>query len=306
MVYAQGRILKVKVPHSSQTANTPGLRGKIIEFSAQSRKRMIDLLARIDTDNAGFVCFITLTYPDLDGPPSHEITERDRRTFLKRIARRFPESSAIWRREHEPRKSGEQAGAIYPHYHMLFFGMPFFDCDELNAIWREIMNYPDYVRTEIKGIKSWRQAMYYLSKYMAKIARQGDGSQPDGQAPAGEAGTDDGGNAAGSLVYGTYLTGDNKINNEPGKKLLPVGRAWGVFNRHNLPLAELHSASLPAGQWMEAVKDAAAQVWPGVNAVDGYGFTLFLDNPTRSKQWFDGISKLANVLPLKPDDGIPF
>ncbi len=296
-VFAQGRILKVKVPRSGLVDPVVGIRGAISQFSAQSRKRMLDLLARIDLENAGFVCFLTLTYPGRNGPPSHDETERDRRTFLKRMDRRFPESSAIWRREIEPRKTGEFTGVEFPHYHLMFFGLPFFEHEELNELWAAVLNYDGYVRTEIKGLKSWKQAMYYLSKYMAKTQQRQPGS-------GGEADRR-------SLVNVTYMTGEEKENGEEekNKKNDPperIGRSWGVFHRKLLPMAEEHIASVPDGEWLWDAKDAAALIWPGVNNYEGCGFTLYTDYLEQSAQWFHEICTRANELPVPPDDGIPF
>ncbi len=313
-VFAQGRILKVKVPHTAPTKPVVGIRGEIQEFSPQSRKRMLDKLARIDFENAGFVCFLTLTYPDRNGPPSHKETERDRRTFFKRMARRFPESSAIWRREHEARKTGEFRGEEFPHYHMMFFGLPFFEHEALNEIWREVIGYEGYVRTEIKGLENWKQAMYYLSKYMAKTQQQRPGS--GGATPSEEASgmpetPADGEADRRSLVYVTYMTGEeiengeeenNKKNDTPER----IGRSWGVFHRKLLPMAEEHSASVPAGEWLWDAKDAAADFWPGINSYPGLGFTLYTPGLEKSAAWFHEICERAYELPEPPDDGIPF
>ena len=313
-VSAQGRILKVKVPQSGRHNPVVGIRGAISVFSAQSRKRMLDTLARIDFENAGFVCFLTLTYPDRNGPPSHDETERDRRTFCKRMARRFPESSAIWRRELEPRKTGEFRREKFPHYHMMFFGLPFFDHQELNDIWREVIGHEGYVRTEIKGLENWKQAMYYLSKYMAKIKHGQVGSggvTARGEASALAGATADGEAGRCSLVNVTYMTEEKerqgeetKKNNDP--KNTTIGRSWGVFHRKLLPMAEVHASSVPAGEWLDDAKDAAAEIWAGVNNYEGLGFTLYTEDPEQSAKWFNEICDRANELPEPPDDGIPF
>lgn len=167
-LFARGHYLKVALPVQPPAKGGGGVRGVVSAFSAQSRKRMLDTLAQIDENRAGFMAFVTLTYPDRDGPPSFEQTSRDKATFLKRIRRRFPEASAIWRREWEPRISGEFEGVLYPHFHLLFFNLPFLHYEEVNDTWKEVIAYDDYTRTEIKAVESWRKAFYYVSKYMAK------------------------------------------------------------------------------------------------------------------------------------------
>ena len=204
---SQGNLLKVKVQHIAPTQQIVALRGNVSGFSAQSRKRMIDLLVRINFEKAG----LTLTYPDRNGPPDYKIYERDRQTFQKRMKRKFPDCSAIWRREYESRKTGEFTGDIFPHYHYMFFGLPFFDHEELNLLWQEVIDYYQYVRTEIKGLANHRQAMFYLTKYMSKpeIFSGSAASRPVRDASDGrEADAPKGGAAACSLVNGTYLTAD--------------------------------------------------------------------------------------------------
>lgn len=303
-IEAQGHLFKLKVSHRPSFNPYGGYRGNICEFSHQSRKRMLELLARIDTVQAGFIAFVTLTYPGRNGPPSPEDTERDRQTFLKRIKRQFPQASAIWRREWEERKSGEFRGKEFPHYHILFFGLPFFPHEELNSMWAEVLDYWQYVRTEIKGIECWRQAFYYVAKYMAKpVENDSDKRQPAGSVPAArKAGTSAGGEAACSLVYGTYLTEGSE---EKREKPRSIGRSWGKFNSKHLPLAKRYQAKLPPGEWLNLAKEMASQEWEGVNDLEDYGFTLFEQNMNMSEQWFRNCHDMAGVLQPKPDDGIP-
>jgi len=206
---------------TTRVAGSGGRRGKIFYFSPQSRKRMLETTARLDWGKAGFVCFVTLGYPDRNGPPSFAEIERDRQVFFKRINRIHPGSAAIWRREYEPRKSGKFIGVPFPHYHMLFFGLPFLRYDVLNTMWCEVIAYEEYVRTEIKGVRSWKQALYYVSKYMAKpefgpplgagdVRRQAD-APPEGEGR--------------SLVYVTYLTALEELKKARADKSI-VGEEW--------------------------------------------------------------------------------
>ena len=170
-VVAQGHLLRVRTGLGSATSNTGGgYRGNIVEFSRQSRKRMLETLARIELGDAGFICFVTLTYPDEVMPVGAADSERDRQTILKRFVRQYPEASAIWRREWEARKSGEFQGEVFPHFHLLFFNLPFVHYENLNGMWGEVIGHDGYLRTEINGIASWKQALYYVAKYMAKPA----------------------------------------------------------------------------------------------------------------------------------------
>jgi hypothetical protein len=131
-IEAQGHPLQVKVS-AGRIGEGGGDRGEISTFSFRSRKRMLEKLARIDVEHAGFVCFVTVTYPDRNGPPSPAECERDRQVFLKRISRGYPSASPIWRREWESRVSGAHVGVDFPHFHLLFFGLPFVHFDALKV-----------------------------------------------------------------------------------------------------------------------------------------------------------------------------
>jgi hypothetical protein len=272
-VTAQGHLLRVKIAHTWFKA-TGGTRGKVGEFSSNSRKRMLESLARIDTGLAGFTCFVTLTYPDREGPPSPGETERDRQTFLKRLLRKHPTASGFWRREWEVRESGAFAGELFPHYHLLCFGLPYVHHSVIRETWAEVIGHEGYVRTEIKGVESWRQAMLYVSKYMAKPAAAS-------QAVEGPPATD-GGAAAGSLVYSAYLTGEKRKS---------LGRSWGKFNRARLPWAKSSSALLTLGDWIEKARAEAAAVFPLVAEYGvGQGFTLFVEHP---EEWLPRLKAMA-------------
>jgi hypothetical protein len=213
-VETQGHLMRVKVPGMPLNAGKGGTRGSVSAFSSASRKRMLELMARIDIEKAGFVAFVTLTYPDRDGPPKPEEQERDRATFFKRMHRAYPDAAAIWRREYEERKSGGFPGLPFPHFHMIFFNLPFVPPEVLNTRWKKVLRHEGYVRTEIKGIESWHQALAYVSKYMAK-------GKPEPVPPPSSDGGD--GDGSCSLVYGAYSAVLEKSR--------PVGRAWGVFGR---------------------------------------------------------------------------
>jgi hypothetical protein len=323
VVTAQGQRLSVKLPVRPLRVGG-GARGSITAFSLDSRKRILDTLASIDFGKAGFTCFVTLTYPDGDRPPSYKEADRDRDTFQKRIQRRFPDASAIWRREWEDRKSGDHIGASYPHYHFLVFNLPFVHYGDVNTWWRETLRYGGAdLRTEIRGVRGWRQARYYVSKYLAK--RKDDaGPCEDGGFPFGTEGeigerefftvaAEGGGEdsperraegclvadeASGcSLVYGSYLTAPEGQHPAP---LPPVqddappphltGRHWGIFNRKRLPLAKSAQVELRPGKWLMAYRNEAGRVYEPAGDPTGAGFTLYVDN---ARDWLEKAKHLA-------------
>lgn len=317
-ITAQGQFLKMELP-TQPPRGGGGARSRISTFSAQSRKRMLDKLAQIEFKDAGFIAFVTLTYPDRDGPPSSAHTSRDLDVFLKRIRRRYPDASAIWRREWEERKSGAHEGVSYPHYHFLFFNLPFVHFEKINEWWGDVLVYVGDLRTEIKGIQDWRQAGFYVSKYMAKVERsdvccddreaEDDEDQNEelckwlstlDENAAPEAILGDGEADACSLVNVTYLTanddskGDEHIpeNNASGDASKDIdgesgtksGRHWGVFNQKKIPFAEMKTITIRPGAWLKEFRNEAGKVWPLAGEENGFGFTLFVED---AEQWLD-------------------
>lgn len=303
IITAQAQLLTVKLP-IYQPGHRGGRRGVIGDFSPASRKRMLELLARIDFDRAGFTSFVTLTYPDRDGAPTPQQTDRDRDRFFKRIRRQFPNASGIWRREWEARKSGDFVGAVYPHYHILFFNLPFVHYNDLNDWWRGVLRYDGSdLRTEIKGLKDKHHARVYLSKYIAKVRRSEIASEtPDGDFPAAEDGDDGsperrvtgadvdgfgGGEGGCSLVYNAYLTPNQ--NEAYASPPTGTGRHWGKFNRNHIPLGTLKTLRAEPGMWLVPMREAAGQIYAPAGERDGGSFTLFVDD---AAQWLEIIGEL--------------
>jgi len=165
-IEAQGQLVAMKASFSPLSKSGGGRRGVVTEFSANSRRRMLRKLARI---NPTRITFVTLTYPERFPDP---VKAKDHlRALLERIRRRFPQSSAFWRLELQER------GA--PHFHLLFCELPFLPFSELRRWWAEIIN--DFVdaylpRVRIERIHSKRGAFYYVAKYCAKVDSSGSGS----------------------------------------------------------------------------------------------------------------------------------
>lgn len=210
---AQGHLVKVKWSVGSLTRfPNKTIRGAITEFSRKSRKRLLELTARLDLAMQTLkrmVVFITLTYGSEF--PSGEASKAHHRAFLERIRRFAPESAAIWRLEYQKR------GA--PHYHYIFFNLPYIPKADLQKWWAEIIGiqywdksgeYPRYPFTRIEALRSPRQTIYYVSKYIAKHE------------------TDE---AVSGFINVPYLH---------------AGRFWGVFNSDFLPFAELLTMTLQA------------------------------------------------------------
>jgi len=150
-----------------------GLRGSVSGFSRRSRKRLIELLCKLDEiDDA---LFWTLTYPS-EFPDQFDVFKRDLDTFLKRVKRRWPDAAWIWRVE------PQQRGA--PHYHLIIWNIP----NGLRRVrlwvtlaWAQIAHQHDKhngeYATRVERINSRRHAMHYASKYSAKVSGEDDQKQ---------------------------------------------------------------------------------------------------------------------------------
>lgn len=156
-------MVKFKVNHP--TGSGGGIRGMVTRFTRASRKRMLELLAKMREPERG--TFITLTYPSIY-PDTSQRWKRNIDAFLKRLKRIAPKAYGVWRIEPQSR------GA--PHYHLIVFNSP------TNIIrlrqwvklaWFQIVGSGDErhlkagTRTDI--ICSVRHAMNYASKYAAKV-----------------------------------------------------------------------------------------------------------------------------------------
>ena len=260
----QGKLLKVKVPVTGMIVKA--VRGGVSTFSAKSRKRMLETIASLDEERIRVVIFLTLTYPD-DALPVTEQSSIHLKNFLKRLKRRFPEASALWRREWEDRKSGDFVGRMCPHFHFLFFNLPFIHHTEVNAHWRAVLGYAGYIRTEIRMAATWRQAFAYVAKYMAKTP----------QPPEAAAGC--------SLVYAPYWAAEEEQPpDDAPPAFVSTGRHWGVFNRSRLPLSKRRTRRISFEE-AELLKEEAAQIWDGVNQDPSLGFTLFSEHADGLYDW---------------------
>jgi hypothetical protein len=139
-------------------------RGKVCGLSAGSRRRLQRRLASINRDVAGLPLFVTLTYPG-EWSDDGRVWKRDLKAWWKRLRRRWPGASAVWRLEFQRR------GA--PHYHLLLFGVPSLPVKWLARSWYEVVGSGDerhlLAGTQVQRVKSWRGVAAYASKYMAKV-----------------------------------------------------------------------------------------------------------------------------------------
>lgn len=106
-----------------EAVNDVRTRGFITRFSESSRKNLMTWLNKIRMDALPY--FVTLTFPDsyIRRVKDARDWKRCLRVFEMRFKRAFPHGSAFWRLETIDRKSGRFVGEIFPHYHLLTFGV---------------------------------------------------------------------------------------------------------------------------------------------------------------------------------------
>lgn len=230
----QGHLVKCSVRGGIQSP-PPALRGKITSFSEGSRNRLLEKFARFK--RPAHTTFVTLTYPA--NFPNPKAAKENLRAFMERIRRRpdCENTSGVWRIELQER------GA--PHFHILFFDLPYIRKEEIQEMWGEIINH-DKPFTRIEAVRTWNGIMNYCSKYIAKI----QGHVPDG---------DNG------FIYLTYLHA--------------LGRAWGVFQASKLPFAVRTVVDFPFfARVFSKFRRLAEWVYPPLIEQEAPGFKLFVSD----------------------------
>jgi len=123
-------------------------RGKCKGFSFGSRRRLLDRLNQV-SKAAELPVFITMTLPDdvFCDNVSRFAAEAKRwlDTWIKRLRRVEPNACGVWRIEWQSRKSGLYEGKLFPHFHLLLWGLP-----------KRMLGETDvYVRGEETGERIW-------------------------------------------------------------------------------------------------------------------------------------------------------
>jgi hypothetical protein len=154
---AQGRLVKLSKRQGERADATPtAKRGKVTGFSRKSRKRVLDLFARMDFD-ATRVTFLTLTFRNhISFSDAWQVMRR----FLMRLTRKHPGCACVWKKELQ------QRGTI--HYHMIAFGMPYYPQDALQRVWTDCTN-EDLSIVDVRLVRSAKQLISYVGKYVAKV-----------------------------------------------------------------------------------------------------------------------------------------
>jgi len=97
-------------------------------FSRSSRRRLMNHLNSLSSE-AGLPLFVTLTLPDSEYDPCissfSKTAKRLLDAWLKRLARICPSASGFWRIEWQTRKSGVCEGKVFPHFHLMLWGLEY-------------------------------------------------------------------------------------------------------------------------------------------------------------------------------------
>lgn len=242
-IEAQGRLLYVTTVAAKDGPKIRS-RGDVSGFSVGSRIRLLRKFARIESpDSPGYrsnVSFLTLTTREHLHP---RVFKRLAQSLFKRISRKYPRLAIVWRLEFQKR------GA--PHLHCVCYNAPWIDRDWLVASWSQLIK-QDRPIVDLRRVKSGRQLISYVSKYVAKV---GDASLLD-------IGTKN------AVAFGRW----------PGMKD-SIGRIWGVWNAGCLPYARLEVAKVPMdGSWW-LIRQYCRKFYEYISDDELAGFTVFTDNP---------------------------
>lgn len=324
----KGNLLKVKVDHKhsniSRPENSGGSRGKVKGFSAASRKRLLEVFAGLDHNQIQQrgAAFLTLTYGQ--NWPHPNKAKKHLRALCKRIQRRSEceNVSLVWRMEPQSSDKGEGRGA--PHFHIIIFGWKKskdgwpITADDFRNMWGDVIgldywNYAAYnesgniddvkpPRVEISFVRTARQVMSYVSKYVAKVEDSLDPlaaetnssgnclSQDDPALIGGEGGEASDPSGEINFINLAYLAAD-------GEPLEYIGRSWGVMFRSNLPEAEESLVIIECNDQFEGFHRHIGWRWAKLRG-ETQGFTVFHEH---ALAWYELLQEYIATV-----EGVPF
>lgn len=158
----------------------PGKRGEVVLWTQDSRKRLFQRCAQVESDLLGAILFVTLTYPD--AYPDAKTAKRHLKAWRKRLERRIGKVAVIWKLEFQAR------GA--PHFHLAISDpgvdranfMPW-----LSRSWYEVVNSGDEKHLGAgTRLDEWRgNVVSYLAGYCLKKDKEYQHNVPAGTAGVG-------------------------------------------------------------------------------------------------------------------------
>jgi len=221
---AQGALV-VAYRHHPRSAPPPGggKRGKVVEFSDRSRKRLTRLLHCL---SPAWGVFITLTVADASVPP-HQ-AKRRLWLLIRWLRNKLGFEAVVWKQEFQ------QRGAV--HFHLLAFSWrrrpPWVERDELATRWGL-----GYVWVEFfdKG-----RVLSYVAKYVRKSAVPlGGGDPTGGDPPGGAPAADPPEGASPTAVPPAQPVDLTHADISEQQDCEHPGRYWGIAGRQDLVWAKV-------------------------------------------------------------------
>lgn len=274
----QGSLFQVKLTRQSEVVEQSyNERGEVTSFSRASRKRMIEMFARMDIKSIQprSTLFITLTYEWLmrDGTRA----KRDLKVFIERIQEKFPNSWIVWRME------TQRSSSI--HFHLIVGNVRFWKVQKAQAAWNEITGGTALNSLDLKLIKSFRGVRAYVAKYASKTTAPNYARFWQHYLPFVAVMLIKSGKPASLTKFAGFVLMGLSMTHIFSTPPVLTGRRWGVYGRKNVPFAPL------------TIVDCSASVYTYLIAVSGIGsewakwwqsFTIFSDC---AKQQFEAFIK---------------
>jgi len=164
--------LRFRGPPSDCDNLTPPDRkaGDISSFSDSSRRRLIKKMLRLERSRLSDGLFVTLTYHE-EWPDDRQALKSQLNTLLQAMRRRWSSLRYVWRVELQER------GA--PHFHLLLWRSAAHEWEHEEDIyawlvdtWQRISGCTTGAHArhgvDLQRLTSWREALAYTSKYVAK------------------------------------------------------------------------------------------------------------------------------------------
>ena len=290
-------------------------RGVCKGFSFGSRRRMLDRLNQVSV-TAEHPDFVTLTLPDDSVQDSVAEFAKTAKLhldiLLKRLHRACPSACGFWRIEWKARKSGLYEGKLFPHFHLLVWGLPSREgADAFNESFVPVresqQSFAGLCGTVLKEhqFKSQRSAEHFLNRrdlHDYRVADHAGITERKGVehtfmpffdwvslAWYHVVGT---GNVdhflAGCRVEKIRTWGGvlsycakymSKSDSENFMEDIAVGRSWGIFNRAHMPWAKLIEIDLDddVGNRVRRIARRYLEHRLGKRVQRHYGITLYCD-----------------------------
>jgi hypothetical protein len=260
--------------------------------------------------------FVTLTFPDDCFQDSVSAFGKTAKlhldVLLKRMRRACPSACGIWRMEWKARKSGLYEGKLFPHFHLLVWGLPLRDlpdgfCESFVPVRDCQQSFTGLCGNVVERheFKSERSAEKFLDRMCRHQSRVDDSSHV-----AERRGIEhtfmsffDWVSLAWYHVVGTgnvdhFLAGCrverirswggvlsycakymSKADAEDFVSEVAVGRSWGIFNRELMPWAKLITIDLDddVGNRVRRIARRYLEHRLGKRVQRHYGITLYCD-----------------------------